>query len=115
MSYSKNEIITREGETERYFYFVLDGVQRLYHLQDGQEHILGFSFDHSFSGVFDSFLKQRPATLFLDAITDSRMLAITLADFTRMVEEHPTVERWFRKFLAEILAGSAHRRSQPGL
>ncbi len=50
-------ILTNEGETEKYIYFVLEGVQRAYAVgEDGREATLVFTYPFSFSGVADSFL-----------------------------------------------------------
>ena len=50
------DLITEAGSIEHYFYFVLEGVQALYILNEkGQKVVLGFSYTGSPSGVFDAF------------------------------------------------------------
>lgn len=39
---NQKEIITEEGKTERYLYFITEGSQKAYFLDDGKEHMVGF-------------------------------------------------------------------------
>ena len=70
-------ILTNEGETEKYIYFVLEGVQRAYAVgEDGREATLVFTYPYSFSGVADSFLLQQPSRYFFETITPSAFLRV---------------------------------------
>ena len=71
----RKTILTAAGETERYLYFVLEGVQRAFHLTDDQkEATVVFTYPPSFSGVADSLLTQLPSSCFLETLTPSRFL-----------------------------------------
>ena len=53
----RKTILTAVGETERYLYFVLEGIQRGFYIgDDKQEATLVFTYAPSFSGLADSFL-----------------------------------------------------------
>ena len=44
VKFPKNSFITKTGQAEHYFYFILSGVQRLYYLTPaGREMTLGFT------------------------------------------------------------------------
>lgn len=110
LSYKKDEFITREGDTEKYLYFITTGVHRLYYLdQAGNESILGFSFDNNISGVFDSFMQQKPSAYYLQALTDTEMLGISLPDLNELFDRYKSMERWGRLFLQQILFGRGRR------
>lgn len=109
VTFKKNEYITQLEQIEPYFYFVLDGVQRLYFLNDGQEHVLGFSYHGDFSGMFDSFLHQTPSELYLQAITDSQMLAISFNDYNLLLKKYRKFEQWAYLFIMDILRGRLKR------
>src|SRR4051794_37134240 len=65
-------VLTKVGETERYFYLVLEGVQRGFYLHDdGREATIVFTYPFSFSGIADSFLTQTPSKFFLETLTAS--------------------------------------------
>ena len=68
-------LLTVEGTTEKYLYFVLEGVQRAYSVSnEGREATLVFTYPYSFSGVADSFLLQQPSRYFLETLTPSVFL-----------------------------------------
>ena len=79
VSYKRGEFLTESGKIERSFYVVRNGVQIIYILTpQGEKRVIGFSFDGSFSGVYDSFLKETPSHYFLEALTDSTLLRMSL-------------------------------------
>ncbi|MEM1258114.1 MAG: Crp/Fnr family transcriptional regulator [Bacteroidota bacterium] len=109
-SFKQNELITEAGRIEKYFYVVLDGVQAIYLLnQKGEKVVIGFSYAGSPSGVFDSFIHQKPADTFLEALKPSRMLALSRRDYIGLFENHPAFYRWGYQFFQEILFGRLFR------
>ena len=106
---ARRAFVTQAGDPEPYFYFVREGVQRIYHLHDGQAYILGFSYPPSFSGVYSAFIERQPAEVYLQAITDSRLLRIHRGDFEVLLNQHPLFERWARRFSERILFGRLKR------
>ncbi|HAS43407.1 MAG TPA: Crp/Fnr family transcriptional regulator [Microscillaceae bacterium] len=109
VSYPKNTYLTKPGQIERYLYFVEDGVQRGFHLVDGEEICVAFSFDHSYSGVVDSLITQTPAKYYLETISDSVLLRLSHEDLQSLYERHKVVERWGRLIAEQILVGKANR------
>lgn len=110
VSGAKKEILTWEGETEKYIYFVLEGVQRSYYIKDGREYVMAFTYPPSFSGIVESFLMQKPSRYFLECIADSRLLRIAFADHQRMMAKHRSLETLFRKATEAVLVGIAERQ-----
>lgn len=108
-TFSKGAIISQAGSVEDRFYIVESGVQRLYFEHDGSEICLGFSYDHSWSGDYDSFIRQRPGRFQVQALTDSVLLGIRRADLLRLYDTIPAMERFGRLILEELLVGRATR------
>ena len=57
----KKTIVTESGKTERYIYYVVEGIQKSYYLNEGKQHIMFFAYNPSFSGIMESFLTQTPS------------------------------------------------------
>lgn len=111
--FPRRSLITEAGTVERYFYVVAQGVQAIYLIdRRGEKRVLGFSYRGNFSGVYDSFLKQAPAIYFLEALTDSTLLALPYLDFQELFERYPSLERWGRLFHQEILIGRVQREGE---
>ena len=99
-------ILTAEGDTEKYVYFVLEGVQRAYAVgDDGRESTLVFTYPYSFSGVADSFLLQQPSRYFFETLTPSAFLRSTFRQLDEVMLRHHAVERMLRLAVSHTLAG----------
>jgi CRP-like cAMP-binding protein len=109
-SYSSRELIVEAGNVEQYFYLVVSGVQTIYLIdRKGEKVVLGFSFDGSVSGVYDSFLSEKPSQLFLEALTPSKMIRMHKQDFDQLFELFPEFLKWRINFIENIFFGRAKR------
>lgn len=108
--FDQYQIITEAGTIERNFYFVLEGVQAIYILNEkGEKVVLGFSYSGSPSGIFDSFIGQQSAYTFLEALKPSKMLAISFRNYQLLFEKYPEFYVWGHHFFQHILFGRLHR------
>jgi len=110
VEYDRSEFLTQAGKVERYFYVVVSGVQAIYLLnQQGDKQVIGFSYDGSFSGVYDSFLLQKPSHYFLEALTPSRLIRMTKLKYDGLFEQYPEFDRWGRVIHQNLLLGRVQR------
>ena len=108
--FKQYEFITQAGSIERYFYVVTEGVQAIYLLnRRGEKVVLGFSYKGSPSGVFDSFISEKPSDTFLEALKPSRLLAISREDYLGLFETYPNFHQWAHYFFRDILFGRLFR------
>ncbi|MTI29436.1 Crp/Fnr family transcriptional regulator, partial [Xanthovirga aplysinae] len=96
-SLPKNTIMTWEGETQRYMYFVLEGIQKSYYVNNNKEHIIAFTYAPSLSGIPESFLTQTPSKYYLRTITDSKFIRISYEKHQQLMTQHRPIETLFRK------------------
>lgn len=108
----KKTIITEPGKTERYIYYVKEGVQKSYYLNDGKQHIMFFAYNPSFSGVIESYLTQTPSKYYLETITDSKLLRLSYKKHTQLIKENRELETLFRKITEQFLLGIIERHHQ---
>jgi CRP-like cAMP-binding protein len=109
----RKTILTAAGETERYLYFVLDGVQRAFYLSDDtKEATIVFTYAPSFSGVADSFLTQTPSSYFLETITASRFLRIDYTRVNHLINTYPNIMQLIFKATAYALKGALERHTE---
>jgi CRP/FNR family transcriptional regulator, anaerobic regulatory protein len=90
--YDKDEHLTRQGETENFLYFILDGCIRNYTIQDGEDYSLDFYFSGSFTTSYMSFLLQEPSTVSVQALTSSRVLRIHYDDVQQLYSNFKNIE-----------------------
>ena len=107
----RKTVLTTMGDTERYLYFVLEGVQRgFYVAKDDTEATIVFTYPYSFSGVADSFLTQTPSHYFLESLTASSFLRTTYRQLNDLMETFPGIQTLILKATAFALKGVLERQ-----
>lgn len=107
---SRRELITASGTTEKYLYFVLEGVQRVYYFDEAErEATIVFSYPPSFGGVLDSFLLQKPSAYSFEALTPSTFLRAPFAAIDSLMQEYHSINTLIRKGVCGILPGLLER------
>lgn len=110
ISFNKGEVMTQPGEHEKRFYVVLSGIQAIYMMgPKGNVVTIGFSFEGSFSGVYDSFAFGKPSAYYLQALTPSELLYITPEDYHALFDTYPGFDRWGRLTHGHLLTGRVQR------
>jgi CRP-like cAMP-binding protein len=108
-SIPKKTIITAAGTTERYLYFVKEGIQKSYYLNEEKQHLMFFAYAPSLCGVVESFLTQTPSKYYLETITDSEFLRLPYDKHLALIEKHRPLETLFRKLTESFLLGIIER------
>mgnify|MGYP000521850034 CR=1 FL=1 len=111
-SVPRKSIITECGKTERYLYFVKNGIQKSYYSNEGKQHVMFFAYAPSFSGIVESFLTQTPSKYYLETITDSVFLRIPYTKHSQLIEKHRELETLFRIVTEHFLMGIIERHHQ---
>ena len=112
-TFRKNQIILAEGQVEHYFYFILEGVQRLYFLdRKDLEQTLAFGYHPNFSGDLFSLFSRSPSSYFLEALTHGSMLALPSSELNELFDTHPVMNHWGRLFYQDLLIGRGKRERE---
>jgi CRP-like cAMP-binding protein len=112
VSIPKRTIMTEHGQTERYIYFIKEGIQKSYYLHDGKQHVMFFAYPPSFSGVLESFFTQTPSRYALETITDSHFLRLPYSKHQHLIRQHRPLETLFRKTTEFFLSGIIERHHE---
>lgn len=107
----RKTILTAAGETEKYLYYVLEGVQRAFYIgHEKHEATIVFTYAPSFSGVADSFLTQTPSNCFLETLTSSRFLRASYKQLDQLMNEYPAIQRMILQLTSFALKGVLERQ-----
>ena len=110
-SAKRKTVLTAAGETEKYLYFVTEGVQRAFYMdEDGNESTIVFMYPYSFSGVADSFLLQQPSRYYLETLTKSEFIRTTYHQVQELADRYHNFEKLLRKATNYTLAGALERQ-----
>ena len=105
----RRTLMTSPGKTERYWYYVQEGIQKSYYLQEDKQHVIAFTYAPSFSGIPESLFSQTPSKYFLETITKSKFLRISFETHEKLMAEHREIETLFRKATESFLIGMLQR------
>ncbi|MDW3648975.1 MAG: cyclic nucleotide-binding domain-containing protein [Bacteroidia bacterium] len=108
----KKTIMTAPGETERFMYYVKEGIQKSYYLSGNKQHVIAFAYAPSFSGIPESFFTQTPSRYYLETITDSTFLRIPYDKHQELMQKYRPIETLFRKATEIFLTGVIQRQHE---
>jgi len=107
---NRKQVLTTAGQQENHLYFVTEGVQRVFYLDDqGKEATILFTYAPSFGGVVDSLLLQKPSKYFYETLTASKFLQLSYRELEQMMKSRPSIEAFIRKALSISLSGLLER------
>jgi CRP-like cAMP-binding protein len=96
----RNQILLREGEICKHYYFVNKGCLRLFtYNSEGIEATRYFAFEGAFGTSLPSLIDQTPAFEFVQTIEKSELLKISRESFFHLVESVPQFAKVYRLIL----------------
>jgi len=93
----KKQYLLRKGELSNHMRFIAEGCIKLYNIDDtGKEHILQFGIKGWWVNDLYAYLTQKPATFFIQAITDSVVLQVHKDQLNKLFDQIHMMDRFFR-------------------
>ncbi|WP_020402324.1 Crp/Fnr family transcriptional regulator [Gracilimonas tropica] len=93
----KKEMLLYKGDVSHHMRFIAEGCLRNYNIdENAQEHILQFAVKGWWINDLYSYLTETPATFFIQALEDSVVLQISKNELTKLFDEAPALERFYR-------------------
>jgi CRP-like cAMP-binding protein len=109
-SAKRKEQLTVAGEKEKYLYYVIEGIQRVYYFDEqNREATLVFTYAPSFGGVLDSLMMQQPSKYAYETLTPSKFLRAPFQELYVVMERHAAIEKMVRKGITASLSGVMDR------
>ena len=106
----KRQFIVQPNFPVRYRNYVVQGAFRAYVVDDkGQDHTIAFAIDDWWITDYNSYILQKPATMFVVALEDSIILQIEYEKEQTLKRTHHQFETFFR-IRAERTAASMQQR-----
>ena len=93
----KKQFLLQEGELSNHMRFIAEGCVKVYNIDEtGKEHILQFGIKGWWINDLYAYLAQKPATYFIQAISNSKVLQIHRDQLNQLFDEIHMIERFFR-------------------
>lgn len=102
----KGDILLNEGDICRNLYYVDRGMVRQFYKKGGRIVTEHFSYEGRICFCIDSFLKQEPSRLMVEALENSVLYAIPYGRLQALLLEDEEISRFYRKLLEHIAISS---------
>ena len=87
LNVQKDDLVIKEGQVCKAFYFINQGSFRHYTvLESGEESIINLFIPHEWMFEYKSFMTQQPSQNNIQAVTDSELFALSAFDFHDLVK-----------------------------
>ena len=96
---NKNELILNEGQVSHNIIFVGKGMLRQFYYKNGKDVTEHFSYEGCTVICIESFLKQEPTRLMVEALEPSVIYLFPYTELQRLVETSAEVNLFYRKVL----------------
>ena len=113
MKFQKGDTILEEGKVCRALYFVEKGMVRQYYYKNKKDVTEHFSFEGRIVFCIESFLKQEPSRLIVEALENTILYAIPYDDLHDLMARNQEMEMLYRKILEHVaISSQEHADSQ---
>ncbi|MDI9867672.1 Crp/Fnr family transcriptional regulator [Flectobacillus roseus] len=110
LSYTRKSVLTEAGSTEKYLYFVLEGVQRVVFQDDlGHEATILFTYQGNFGGILDSMLTGRATQYTYETLTKSILLRANINEVRALGKIYPAIYNLLFEGLLYAFSGLLER------
>lgn len=101
-SFKKHQIIIHKGSTVPFDYYIVRGLMRSYYsTPDGKDHIIQFAMEDCWITDPQAFSAREGATLSLDCLEDTTVLALSLENKEKLCHDFRKMEYFFLKKATE--------------
>ncbi len=102
--FPKKHLLLSEGEVCKLEGFIIQGCIKTYYTDpDGQDVIQTFATENWWISDVASFEYQTPSKMYIETIEPTELLTLSQDSKTRLLEEHPKLEKMFRILLQRHL------------
>ncbi len=113
LKFAKGDTILFEGSVCKALYFVEKGMVRQYYYKNNRDVTEHFSFEGRIVFCIESFLKQQPSRLIVEALESSVLYAIPYDKLNESMAVNSEIEMLYRKILEHVaISSQEHADSQ---
>lgn len=106
---ARNEYLLKEGEVERFAYFIADGALRVFLVSEFEEHTIRFGYKDSIITSLSSFITGKPSEFYLQAIRKTTVYKFPKEQFLEKVHSTESGVREYNAMLQNLVLQQMER------
>ncbi len=93
----RNEFLKVKGSTDTSLYYIVDGSLRIFIEEEYEEHTIRFGYTGELVTALDSFIRETPSDLYIQALKKTTLKVISKQAFLRFINSTDTnKENWLK-------------------
>ncbi len=105
----RNEFLITEGVIEQHIYIVKEGALRVFLQTELEEQTIRFGYQGSLINSLASFFKSRPSEFYIQAIRQSKVIAIPKSQFHAFINLNIENLKWYNSILEHLITQQIER------
>ena len=106
---NRYDFLIQQGQVEQGLYFVTSGALRIYYPLPDEDICVGFGYPGTLLVSFPSFVDGKPSAYYIQALKRSELIGISKHDFVQLMEQRPSIKRFWYEQLEKALVGKIER------
>jgi CRP-like cAMP-binding protein len=100
--FARKEIISKAGEIENYFNFIVSGMARKFYMQGADDFSVQISYEGHLIHCQESFHSRSLSEYYIDAIEPVTLISITYSDFEKILTSSQKTEHMGRVIMTQM-------------
>lgn len=110
-TFSKGEIVVREGQYSDSAYLIVQGCGRAYYLKEGKDISDWFAFENEFMASIVSFFTDQPSPHYIEFVEESHVIVFSKETIDHLSDKYHDFERFISKVVTITMLGLRERLS----
>lgn len=100
----RNDHLIRQGQIERYFYYVVEGALIAYTIIEDEEYTIRFAYENSIVASLPAYFTGKPSEVGIQAIRKSKVIKMKKSDFDAFLEQDTKHLKQYLGLMKELVA-----------
>lgn len=100
---ARKEFLKVQGSKDTNLYLIVSGSLRMFFIDEFEEHTIRFGYKHNFIAALDSFIREKPSDLYIQALKRTELKVIGKSRFTSFIESSAEHTRAWQTILQELI------------
>lgn len=105
----RNEYLKVGGSTDTNLYYITSGSLKIFIIDEYEEHIIRFGYQDNFIAALDSFIREKPSDLFIQALKKTELNVIKKSQYMQFVQSSPENIAMWSQVLGELIVQQMER------
>ncbi|MEM9894899.1 MAG: Crp/Fnr family transcriptional regulator [Bacteroidota bacterium] len=105
----RNDQLIMSGNIEKNLYYVVSGSLKVSIIDEDEEHIVRFGYQHNFITALNSFITSKPTEFYIQAIKKSKLKSISRHHYIQLLNQNDDLRKLWNAILQQLVVQQIER------